>query len=136
MSYYFNISQRNWKKGRQMPGTFKCLPSYYSTDLHTYIAYNRGLWYPICPLKINCPGYFTVSPYTFGTPFFWWNINDSSHFKVLIWVIHSVPVLKLDPTLTLFYMTYLIISHLAKKTKMHGFLMFRGMNFVHTSILY
>ena len=46
-----------------MPGTFKCLPSYYSTDLHTYIAYNGGLWYPICPLKDNTSNLYHSDPF-------------------------------------------------------------------------
>ena len=65
---------------------------------------------------MNCPGFFTVSQYTF-----WDNIvfDEKSKFKSFsaLQVIHSVPVFKLGHTLTLFYMAYLKERFSAKNQK-------------------
>ena len=85
--------------------------------------------------KINCPGYLTVSRYTFWDNFFF---DEISIIQVILRYM-SHPQFTSSQIGPLFNPILYDISNnqsFGKKTKMHGFHMFRTMNFVHTNIIY
>ena len=95
----------------------------------------QKLHFLIIIFKINCPGYLTVSRYTFWDNFFF---DEISIIQVILRYMGH-PQFTSSQIGPLFNPILYDISNnqsFGKKTKMHGFQMFRTMNFVHTNIIY
>ena len=106
-----------------------------SLSPHLFFFFLHNLNLSQFPFKIKCPGYLTVSRYTFWDNFFF---DEISIIQVILRYMDHQQFTSSQIGLLFNSILYDISNNqsFGKKTKMHGFHMFRTMNFVHTNIIY